>query len=1327
MNDGTRRWEFWIDVGGTFTDCLARRPDGVILSHKLLSTSIYKGTVEAGSSADAIMDSRRREDPQGFFNGFGVTLSGAERAGEARRADYDGVTVRAFDAATGRLELERPLAATPETGTTYELASPEEAPLAGIRWLFGKRLGDDLGDIDVRLSTTRGTNALLEDKGAAVTLITTASFADMLAIGYQARPRLFDLHIRKPAPLYRNVIELSERIDAKGNVLRPLDPAEVRRKLDIARTARAESIAICLMNSYRNPAHELLVEKIAREMGFVHVSVSSSLSPLQGIVSRGETSVVDACLTPVIRSYVDTIRAGIPNGSLGMMTSAGGLTAASSFVAKDSVLSGPAGGVVGCAEVARRAGFDRAIGFDMGGTSTDVSRYDGEFERRHEMQIEDRRTGGHILIAGDMLAIETVAAGGGSVCGFDGVKPIVGPDSAGAEPGPACYGRGGPLCLTDVNFLLGRIPPDGLPFPLDAGAARARVDETIERIAAATGRRYDRESLAAGYVEIANHHMAAAIKRISIQRGYDPRDYVLVAFGGAGGQHACAVARELGIRNVLLHPLAGVLSAFGVGMADVRRSASREVGKRLTEAAIAGLEETFVEMEAGLRRAMHEDGMDDARLDPPRRFLDLRYEGQDARITVARPTDDQWRRAFEYMHRRLYGFAYRDRAVEVFAARAELIARSPKPTLQLEPSPVAGTGFHAAQVADVYFEARWTPTPIHRRESLPAGTRLDGPAVILESTGTIVVEPDWSGRVTERGDILLTQSTDSGGSSENGRLLRQATDDACDPVELELFNSHFAAVSEHMGATLQKTALSTNVKERLDFSCAVLDADAGLVAHAPHIPVHLGAMGECVRRLVQDIRDDPAADPIRPGDVFVTNDPFRGGSHLPDVTVITPVFDVHGGALLFFTASRAHHAEIGGIAPGSMAPRSRSLAEEGVVIRAMRLVVADAEPGDTGDIQIRDDELRQRLSSGPHPSRDVEQNMADIHAQIAANQCGVAMLRDMVDRYGASTVQRYMRGIQEAADTKMRSALREMDDGEYRSVDCLDDGTPIAVAITINGGEASVDFTGTGAVHAGNLNATPAIVASAVLYCFRSLIDEDIPLNAGVLAPIRITIPENSLLNPQSDEDPSRCPAVAGGNVETSQRIVDVIFGALGVAAASQGTMNNFIFGNDRFGYYETIGGGAGAGPQFDGADAVHTHMTNTRLTDPEVLEDRYPVRLRRFSIRRGSGGGGKHRGGDGIVREVEFLAPLEVSLVTQRRSRAPYGLHGGGAGQPGRNVLLSSSIVDDNVRTEISPRESMSARTVGTEVLPSICELRVSKDDVIIIETPGGGGCDGH
>ena len=963
----------------------------------------------------------------------------------------------------------------------------------------------------------------------------------------------------------------------------------------------------------------------------------------------------------------------------------------------------------------------------MGGTSTDVSRYDGEFERRHEMQIEDRRTGGRIRIVGDMLAIETVAAGGGSICEFDGVKPIVGPDSAGAEPGPACYGRGGPLCLTDVNLLLGRIPPDGLPLPLDADAARARLDELIDRVAVETGRRYDRPSLAAGYVEIANRHMSAAIKRISIQRGYDPRDYILVAFGGAGGQHACAIAGELGIQNILIHPLAGVLSAFGVGMADVRRFASRDVGGRLTGSTLSRLDDVFVEMEADLRRAMREEGIDEDRIDAPRRHLDLRYEGQDARITVARPSDGQWRRAFEDMHRQLYGFTYRDRAVEVFAARAGLIARTPKPSLQIAPSPVAGTRIRPVRITDVYFEGRPLATSIYRRESLPAETTLDGPAIIIESTGTIVVEPDWSARLTEHGDILLTQTDAADSPAEkSGHPKQSTTDDACDPVELELFNSHFAAVSEHMGATLQKTASSTNVKERLDFSCAVFDARAHLVAHAPHIPVHLGAMGECVNRLIEDIRDDPDTGRIRPGDVFVTNDPYRGGSHLPDVTVITPVFDAGGRSLLFFTASRAHHAEIGGISPGSMPPRSRSLAEEGVVLRATRLLVANSEPTSAGGLQIRDDELRRMLASGPHPSRNVGQNLADIHAQIAANHCGVTLLRDMVDRYGASTVQKYMRGIQEAAETKMRSALRKTADGERSFVDHLDDGTPIAVAITIHGDEASVDFTGTGPVHAGNLNATPAIVASAVIYCFRCLIDEDIPLNAGVLAPIRIKIPDNCLLNPPSDEDPSRCPAVAGGNVETSQRIVDVIFGALGVVAASQGTMNNFIFGNDQFGYYETIGGGAGGGPQHDGADAVHTHMTNTRLTDPEVLEDRYPVRLRRFAIRRGSGGGGQHRGGDGIVREVEFLASLDVSLVTQRRSRAPYGLRGGAPGEPGRNVLMSNSIADDSVRLEIPPRGATRSQGVGAEVLPAICELRVAKGDAIIIETPGGGGCDG-
>ena len=1302
MSAAPAEWEFCIDVGGTFTDCLARSPAGAVLTRKLLSSGVFGGRVAEGSTSTRLIDPLRCGDPDGFFRGWRVSLfrprvGDREGGGRAARSAVDrDVKVRSFDASCGALELARPAAGEIRAGDFYELRCDECAPIIAVRHLLGIGLDDPIGAVRLLLGTTRGTNALLERSGARTALLTTRGFADLLRIGYQTRPKLFALEIRKPQPLYERVVEIDERIDAAGRVLTKLDEHAAAAALSSLRADGIESLAICLLNSYRNSDHELRLERLARQHAFRHISVSARLSPLQRVVPRGETTVVDAYLSPVIRDYVERIRGGARRASLKLMTSAGGLVDADAFVARDSILSGPAAGVVAAARCAAAAGFKNVIGLDMGGTSTDVSRYDGRFEQRHEMSLEDRATGGELRVVGQMLAIETVAAGGGSICGFDGVKPIVGPRSAGADPGPACYGRGGPLCITDVNVLLGRVPDELFPFPLDRAAAGERIDELIERIAHQTGKRYDRTELADGYVRIANTCMSAAIRKVSIERGFDPREHVLAAFGGAGGQHACAIARELGIATILMHPHAGVLSAVGIGLADVVRFAARHVGTALNSATLESLDAAFQEMESELKRRMGRESLSPEHRTTMTRSLELRYLGQQTSLTVVDPPDGDWRREFERLHQQLYGFVYPSREVEVYAARAE---RRAGRALQIAPSvnmPKPSEP-ETERCADAIFDGRQQSVYVYRRNRLNAGDTFDGPAIVIETTGTIVIEPRWRAALRADGNLVLSDTQTQGAAH---RREQSALDDPAqpDPITLELFSNSFTGVAQQMGATLERTALSTNVKERRDFSCAIYDARGGLVAHAPHIPVHLGAMGACVKRLIEDTAVDSPLGEIRPGDVFVTNDPYRGGSHLPDVTVLTPVFDDLGRDIRFFTASRAHHAEIGGIAPGSMPPLSKNLAEEGVLIRTMRLTsVADRTDGAPGDAA-----LRGVLSSGPYPSRCVEENLADIHAQVASNQCGVRLLDELCKRRGSQRVAAYMRHIQHAAETKMRAALRKLPDGKHRWSDALDDGAPIAVCVEIEGETATLDFGGSGGVHPGNLNATPAIVSSAVLYCLRCLIAEEVPLNAGVLAPVKILVP-NGLLNPAPHADPSRCPAVVGGNVETSQRLVDCIFAALGVLAAGQGTMNNVTFGNDRFGYYETIGGGAGAGPTYDGADAVHVHMTNTRLTDPEVLEDRYPVRLRRFEIRRGSGGAGLHRGGDGIVREIEFLEPLELSLLTQRRACAPFGLLGGSNGAPGRNLLRrrDGSLVE----------------------LDSAAHVHVKPGDILRIETPGGGG----
>jgi 5-oxoprolinase (ATP-hydrolysing) len=940
----------------------------------------------------------------------------------------------------------------------------------------------------------------------------------------------------------------------------------------------------------------------------------------------------------------------------------------------------------------------------MGGTSTDVSRYDG----RYELEYETRKAG--VRIVAPMLAVETVAAGGGSLCAFDGVKLVVGPASAGANPGPACYGRGGPLTITDVNLFLGRVLPERFPFALDRAAVRRKLEQVFDEVRrSGAGGVATLEDLAFGFVRIANANMVRPIRNISVARGYDPREYALVTFGGAGGQHACAVARELGISKVLSHPHAGLLSAYGIGHADIRRHGERGVLAELSAGTLSHVREIVDDLARAARDGVLDEGIPVEHIAPARWRLELRYLGAEGTIAVeaaeigpepfAEGALPRWRTAFERDHRRLYGYVRDSRALEVVAARVEVVGAIPTPD---EPAAPLVTR-HPAPASETvaWFDGAPHTTAIHTRAELRPGDEFPGPAILCEPSSTLVIEPGWTARILPRGEVLVEDSFEvsSGGSSSEstGHIPagkepegeQSAGEIECDPVLLEIFNNQFASIAEGMGLTLQRTSCSVNVKERLDFSCAIFDARGGLVVNAPHIPVHLGAMGESVKRVLED-NPDP-----RPGDVFVTNDPYRGGSHLPDVTVVTPVHDEATGDLLFLTASRAHHAEIGGIVPGSMPPFSKSLEEEGVRIRNFRLVDAGAS---------REDALRDLLLSGRFPTRNVADNLADTAAQVAANRTGADRLRELVAARGRPLVAAYMEFIQRAAERKMRAALAKLADGEYSRTDHLDDGSPICVTITKRGETARIDFAGTGPVLAGNLNANRAIVTAAVLYVFRCLIDEDIPLNAGVLAPLEIVVPEG-LLNPPEGATAAECPAVVGGNVETSQRVVDVLLGALGLAAGSQGTMNNFTFGDGTFGYYETICGGAGATPRADGADAVHTHMTNTRLTDAEVIERRYPVRIREFSIRAGSGGGGRHTGGNGIRRVVEFLKPLSVSLLTERRGEyPPYGLDGGAPGAIGRATLRRAGSTFD-------------------EPLPGKVQLSVQPGDVLTIETPGGGG----
>lgn len=1336
------KWEFWIDVGGTFTDCVARRPDGMILSHKLLSSGAYKGVAGEIGSARSFRDESLRGVAAGFFEGFGCVVGG-ERA-----------VVRRFDADRGEIELDAPIVAPrgggkldgSAEGVTYELSCGLEAPVVGIRRLMGLRLEEPIGTVEVRLGTTRGTNALLEREGATTAFVTTAGHGDVLRIGYQDRPRLFELNIRKPVELFRETVEIEERIGADGRVLRPLDERAAARRLSALRDEGIEAVAICLMNSYRNPVHEIRVEELARAAGIETVRSSWRVSPLQRIVPRGETTVVDAYLSPVIRGYVETLRKAMPEARVRMMTSAGGLTEAESFAARDSVLSGPAGGVVACARIAEEIGAAAVIGFDMGGTSTDVCRYEGAFERRGEMRVRDAGRRTDVRVVAPMLWVETVAAGGGTVCDFDGVKPIVGPRSAGSRPGPACYGGGGPLCLTDCNLLLGRMLEEDFPFPLKKGASERRMDELIERIAGASGKRYERDELAAGLIEIADEHMADAIRRVSIARGHDVRGDVLIAYGGAGGQHACAVAERLGIGRIVVHARAGLLSAWGIGQAEVSRHEERDVGRAFDAETAKEIAASFVEMEAELgRRVMADAGVGAGGLRSAR-SLEMRYAGQETTLTVAEPADGGYGSAFEALHRRQYGFDFAGRAIEVRSMRVVVSSKSgggDRETMAHS----AGVGSGPARRVRTYFGGERMETAVHERSAMRCGVSVGGPALIVEPNGVIVVAPGWSAARTEADYVELRRLEEGGAKREardrhdGGGAVAEA-----DPIRLELCARRITAIAEEMGEVLKRTAISTNVKERLDYSCAVFDGEGRLVVNAPHIPVHLGSMGECVRQVRARFED------MRPGDVFVTNHPFRGGTHVPDVTVVTPVFaegasvrrrsgeglreaegtfdeaDMIGARRpTFFVASRAHHAEIGGKTPGSMPAWSRTLAEEGVVIDGLRLV-RGGEMDEAG--------LRALLTSGAYPSRRVEENIADIRAQAAANRAGEARLLTYCQEAGTGHVMAYMGHIQRAAERKMRAAIGRLPAGRRKFTDRFDDGTPVCVSIEVaessvsasgRSGEAdepimTIDFGGTAGVQAGNLNANRAIVTSAVLYCLRCLIEEDVPLCEGVLSPVRIVLPE-CMLNPPMKDDPAQCAAVAAGNVETSQRVVDAVLGALGVAAASQGTMNNVVFGDETFGYYETIGGGSGAGADFEGADAVHTHMTNTRLTDPEVLEERYPVLLLECAIRRGSGGEGRRRGGDGMKRVMQFQRSLDVSLITQRRRRGPYGLNGGKDGKPGRNILIRATGERGSAWERIRGGACAGEAADGGIDLGAIAQFRVNRGDVLIVETPGGGG----
>ncbi len=1129
----------------------------------------------------------------------------------------------------------------------------------------------------VKMGTTVGTNALLERKGEATVLLITAGFKDCLRIGYQNRPDIFALNIQLPEQLYQTVIEIDERVDAKGHVLKAINVSKVTLQLESLYASGLRSCAIVLMHAWRYPAHEYQLAALAKNVGFSQISVSHQVSPFMKIVSRGDTTVVDAYLSPLLKRYVNQVTEGLSGENLStpqimFMQSNGGLTAAQNFQGKDSILSGPAGGIVGAIATSKKAGFNKIIAFDMGGTSTDVAHFAGELERSYETEVAGVR------MRVPTMNIHTVAAGGGSLLYFDGLRYRVGPESAGANPGPAGYRRGGPLTVTDANIMLGKLPLFPAVFgeqgnlSLDSEKVEHLFSRLAKKITSSCGDHRSPQQVAEGFIDIAVENMTTAIKKISVQKGYNVSEYTLCCYGAAGGQHACKVADRLGMKRVMLHPFSGVLSAYGMGLADLRLLKDQALEQPWDEISNSQLKDHLLKLEQLGQAEMLLQISDQEKISSLFR-VNIRYSGSDTSLSVFFSDKESSRLAFQKQYYQQFGFIYTDKQLIIESLSVEIIANN-----------AVNKGFFTQQsnitskpilVTDVFSNNKTHKTSVFKRESLSQGTTLKGPVIIIEPTATIIIEPGWQGEITARNDLILTRF------QPIKRLLAVGT--SADPVMLEIFNKLFMSIAEQMGFVLQKTAYSVNIKERLDFSCALFDANAQLIANAPHIPVHLGSMGESVIALVES-----EIITIKPKEVYLLNSPYQGGTHLPDITVVTPIFNKDNSQLLFFVASRGHHADVGGISPGSMPANSQHIEQEGVLSAGLKIVING---------KFQEQAIRKWLQSSPNPARNPEQNIADLQAQIAANNKGLLELQKMIEQYTLQTVLQYMQHVQNNAAACVRNILPTLSDGHF--INPLDNGAKIVVKIQINKTHknATIDFTGTSNQQSTNFNAPASVCKAAVLYVFRTLVKDDIPLNAGCLTPLNIIIPKDSMLNPQYPA------AVVAGNVETSQYIVDALYGALGVLAGSQGSMNNFTFGNDRYQYYETICGGAGAGFGFNGSDAVQTHMTNSRITDPEVLEWRFPVLLEEFSIRKNSGGSGQWIGGNGVSRTIKFLQPMSATILSSHRLQAPFGIHHGLSGQVGVNTLIKAN---------------------GKKIKLNACDqVNLDTNDMIQIETPGGGG----
>lgn len=1245
-------WKIWIDTGGTFTDCIAIAPDQQTRRLKIPSSSVLKGKVIARPSATTLQVFLNWPVQRDIFKNYKLTIIGFQ----TWKAQ-----VLSVDILNSIIEVDTIL---PKSclGCSMELTTEEEVPVLAARLLTETAMHESFPRIEMKLGSTKGTNALLERKGARTALLVTRGFADLLEIGTQQRPDLFALNIVKQKPLYDVVHEVDERIESDGSIIIELDQQRLKRALVSCKKQRIESIAIALVNSYKNPIHEQEVVAIAEQMGFHFISASHQLSGQIKILSRAETTVANAYLAPIINRYLDRIQNSLKEASLKIMTSAGGLVGADRFFPKDSLLSGPAGGVVGAAISGRQSGHQRLITFDMGGTSTDVSRFHERFDYRFESHV------GGVKILSPSLAIETIAAGGGSICSYDGHKLTVGPHSAGANPGPACYGAGGPLTITDVNVLLGRVNLKQFSVPIYPDRAAEALQRIVKKVNRLSKKKVQEEEVLYAFLQIANEKMAEAIRKVSVEHGDDPREYTLLSFGGAGGQHACELASMLQIKNVLIPYNAGLLSAYGIGHAAEERILEKLILQDLNTT--RNLAELFRSLEQKGRIELKQQGYLPAEISVRKRLAFLRFSGQESSLEIEYTSREKLLATFQERYTSIFGHWLADRSIEVESLRIMMSAGGqslPKATVKnknYRPKPM-----HQQHFSD---RGKQRLISVFEWEQLQPGATIHGPAIVSSQNSTTVIEAGWTFQLNVNNHAQLTHQASF---SSTGQYHEAA--------QLELFSNRFTAIAQDMGALLQRTSFSVNVKERLDFSCAVMDAKGYLIVNAPHIPVHLGSMGVCVREVAKRL-------PMNDGDVIITNHPAYGGSHLPDVTLIKPVF--FKKKLIGYVANRAHHAEIGGKKPGSMPADATRLYEEGVVIPPTWLVKKG---------RVQWNQIKKVFTSSQFPTRLLQENMADLNGALASVNHGAQGLINLCKTYGASEVTNQMVSLKQYASNllieKMRGARKT-----FGAIQYLDDGSRLKVRITAKSGKLLIDFYGSAAQHPGNLNATKAIVQSVVLYCLRLWVNQPIAMNEGLLAWVKIVLPDG-ILNPNFNVLERHLPAVVGGNTEISQRLTDTILKALELAACSQGTMNNFLFGNERFGYYETIGGGAGATEGQSGASAVHTHMTNTRITDVEVLEHRYPVRVEKFAIRKRSGGRGRWNGGNGLIREITFKEAVEVNLLTQHREQAPYGMKKGKPGKRGQQWVVRAN--------------------GKTEKLSGVTSASLNNGDRLVIETPGGGG----